>query len=50
MSVISAKLNANHTRDVRLALEPLAAIAEETGAAMLAIAHFNKSSARTPPA
>ncbi len=43
MSTMSAGLDTNGTRDVRTALEPLAAMADKTGAAVVALAHFNKA-------
>ncbi|WP_019969765.1 AAA family ATPase [Mycobacterium sp. 141] len=43
MSTMSAGLDTNGTRDVRTALEPLAAMADTTGAAVVALAHFNKA-------
>ncbi|MDV3124673.1 AAA family ATPase [Mycobacterium sp. 21AC1] len=43
MSTMGAGLDTNGTRDVRTALEPLAAMADQTGAAVVAIAHFNKA-------
>lgn len=43
MSTMSAGLDTNGTRDVRTALEPLAAMADQTGAAVVALAHFNKA-------
>ncbi|MCH9730621.1 MAG: AAA family ATPase [Actinomycetia bacterium] len=43
MSTIGAGLDANGSRDVRTALEPVAAMADKTGAAVVALAHFNKA-------
>lgn len=43
MSTLGASLDANGSRDVRTALEPLAAMADKTGAAVVGIAHFNKA-------
>lgn len=43
MSTLGAGLDANGSRDVRTALEPLAAMADRTRAAVVGIAHFNKS-------
>lgn len=43
LSVISEGIDSHRERDVRRALDPLAAIAERTGAVILGIAHFNKS-------
>ncbi|MBI3213144.1 MAG: AAA family ATPase [Mycobacterium sp.] len=44
MSTLGKGLDANGSRDVRTALEPLAAMADQTGAAVVGIAHFNKAS------
>ncbi|MGU3501885.1 AAA family ATPase [Mycobacterium sp. C31M] len=44
MSTLGQGLDANGSRDVRTALEPLAAMADRTGAAVVGIAHFNKAS------
>lgn len=44
MSVIDARIDSHRTRDVRTALDPLAAIADRTGAVILGIAHFSKAS------
>lgn len=43
MSTLNGKLSANDSREVRTALEPLAAMADTTRAAVVAIAHFNKA-------
>lgn len=43
MSTLNGKLSANDSREVRTALEPLAAMADKTRAAVVAIAHFNKA-------
>lgn len=43
MSTLGQGLDANASRDVRTALEPISAMAERTGAAVVAIAHFNKA-------
>ncbi|CAN3128606.1 AAA family ATPase [Mycobacterium sp. smrl_JER01] len=43
MSTLGSGLDANASRDVRTALEPLAAMADHTGASVVAIAHFNKA-------
>jgi len=43
MSTLSSGLDANGSRDVRTALEPLAKMADQTGAAVVGIAHFNKA-------
>lgn len=42
--MISEGINTHVTRDVRKVLDPLAMIAERTGAVIFGIAHFNKSS------
>ncbi len=44
MSVIGEKLDTHRTREVRVALDPLAKLADRTGAVVLGIAHFNKAS------
>jgi archaellum biogenesis ATPase FlaH len=44
MSTISATLDTHMNRQVRQALDPLAALANRTGVVMLGVAHFNKSS------
>jgi predicted ATP-dependent serine protease len=44
MSVISDRIDTHVTRDVRRALDPLAKMADRTGAVILGIAHFNKAS------
>lgn len=44
MSLISERLDSHRTREVRVALDPLAKIADRTGAILLGIAHFNKAS------
>lgn len=43
MSTLGDGLDANGSRDVRTALEPLAAMADRTGASVVGIAHFNKA-------
>jgi hypothetical protein len=43
MSVISERVDTHRERDVRTALDPLARIADRTGAIILGIAHFSKS-------
>jgi hypothetical protein len=48
MSTLGSGLSANDSRDVRTALEPIAAMAEKTGAAVVGIAHFNKSTGVDP--
>lgn len=42
LSVIGAGIDTHRNREVRSALDPLARIAERTGAVVLGIAHFNK--------
>jgi hypothetical protein len=44
MSAISESLDTHVNRDVRRALDPLARMADRTGAVISGIAHFNKSS------
>ena len=44
MSVMGDKIDTHRTREVRSALDPLSKLADRTGAVMLGIAHFNKSS------
>ena len=44
LSMISERIDSHRERDVRQALDPLAAIAERTGAVIFGIAHFNKGS------
>jgi 5S rRNA maturation endonuclease (ribonuclease M5) len=44
LSLISENIDSHRERDVRRALDPLAALAERTGAVILGIAHFNKGS------
>jgi hypothetical protein len=48
MSTLGAGLSSNDSRDVRTALEPIAAMAEKTGTAVVGIAHFNKSTGVDP--
>ncbi|WP_101653505.1 AAA family ATPase [Brevibacterium ihuae] len=48
MSVIGARIDTHREREVRTALDPLARIADRTGAVVLGIAHFNKSSSGDP--
>lgn len=43
MSVIGQKIDTHREREVRTALDPLAQLADRTGAIILGIAHFNKS-------
>lgn len=44
MSAIGATIDTHRERDVRTALDPLSRLADRTGAVVLGIAHFNKSS------
>lgn len=44
MSVINSGIDVNRDRELRTALDPLAKLADETGCAVGALAHFNKSS------
>jgi hypothetical protein len=44
LSMIGDKIDTHGARDVRKALDPLAKIADRTGAVILGIAHFNKGS------
>ncbi len=44
MSVIGEKIDTHRERETRSALDPLVKIADRTGAVILGIAHFNKSS------
>ena len=46
MSVLDASINAHRDQHVRQALTPLAAMAEETGAAVILNRHFRKSEGR----
>lgn len=46
MGFISAKLDPNKDRDVRLALTPLKILAEKTGAAVLIVRHLTKATDR----
>jgi hypothetical protein len=48
LSVMADTINDHRSRDVRIALEPLVAVADRTGCLMLAIAHFNKGSGTDP--
>lgn len=48
MSLLSERLDANQTRSVRQALDPLARIADRTGCLLLGIAHFNKGAGTDP--
>ncbi|MBC3193843.1 AAA family ATPase [Pseudonocardia sp. C8] len=44
MSAVAQKIDTHREREVRTALDPLTALADRTGAVILGIAHFNKSS------
>lgn len=44
MSVIGERIDTHREREVRSALDPLARLADRTGAVILGIAHFNKGS------
>lgn len=48
LSAINLELDSFKSRDVREALEPLAAMADDTGAVVLGNAHFNKSTGADP--
>ena len=48
MSVIGSRIDTHREREVRTALDPLAQIADRTGAVVLGIAHFNKSASSDP--
>lgn len=48
MSVMGAGIDTHKERDVRGALDPLAKIADRTGALILGIAHFGKSNSADP--
>jgi hypothetical protein len=43
LSTVSGTIDSHKEREVRLALDPLARLADDTGAVILGIAHFNKS-------
>jgi len=43
LSLISDRLDSHHERETRVALDPLAAMAEATGAVLLGIAHWTKT-------
>lgn len=43
MSVMAGSIDTHRDREVRTALEPLAALADKTGCAVAGLAHFNKS-------
>lgn len=42
MSLISDRIDTHRDRELRTALDPLAAMADESGAAVVGLAHFNK--------
>src|SRR5699024_6958457 len=42
MSVIGERIDTHREREVRSALDPLARLADRTGAVLLGVAHFNK--------
>ncbi len=44
MSVIGERIDTHRSREVRTALDPIAKMADRTGAVILGIAHFNKGS------
>lgn len=48
MSCIGQGIDTHRERDVRLALDPLARMADRTGAVLLGIAHFNKGASTDP--
>ncbi|MGW5336572.1 AAA family ATPase [Streptomyces bauhiniae] len=48
MSCIGKGIDTHRERDVRTALDPLARMADRTGAILLGIAHFNKGSGTDP--
>ncbi|MFI7618036.1 AAA family ATPase [Nonomuraea terrae] len=48
LSLISEGIDTHKSRPVRTALDPLAALADRTGAVVLGIAHFNKGSSSDP--
>jgi hypothetical protein len=43
MSLIHDRINTGHDRELRTALEPLARLADQTGCAVVGLAHFNKT-------
>ncbi|MEU1735871.1 AAA family ATPase [Streptosporangium sp. NPDC020145] len=43
LSLISSTINTHQDRDLRTALEPLVRLADQTGCAVVGLAHFNKS-------
>lgn len=48
MSHLSAELNSNDDKEVKLALRPLSRMAQETGCAVLAVHHLTKNTDRGP--
>ena len=48
MSTVGDKIDTHRERDVRGVLDPIAKIADRTGALILGIAHFNKSNGTDP--
>ena len=48
LSLIHAGIDTHRDRDLRTALEPLAKLADQTGCAVVGLAHFNKSSSDDP--
>lgn len=48
MSHLSSELNSNDDKEVKLALKPLARMAQDTGCAVLAVHHLTKSVERGP--
>ncbi len=48
LSLISEKIDTHQSRSVRAALDPLALLADRTGALLLGIAHFNKGGGTDP--
>lgn len=48
MSLIDANLDTHRNREVRAALEPLAAAADQAACAVVGLAHFNKSTGSDP--
>lgn len=48
MSAIAAGIDTHRDRELRRALEPLSALADRTGCAVVGLAHFNKSAGTDP--
>jgi AAA domain-containing protein len=44
ISAVDSRINPNQDRELRRALEPLVRLADDTGAAVFGLAHFNKAS------